>query len=161
MTPPRTCAIKFCDIKMPIHGSRDVQHDDESHHDAPFINQAPHDVSCDIFCHSSHEGREACADDQSLRISGDEQAKIDGRTLGGRSHWEHTERLSLWSPVPPFPSLAAVCVSARGPSFPSNPTTHLSVVMPWRTGRSHALLDLSQRIGRRIEQPPPRGSTRL
>jgi hypothetical protein len=67
-------------------------------------------------------------DDQSLRISGGEKAKIVGGTLGSRSDREHAERLSFWSPVPPFPSLAAVCVSARGPSFPSNPSTHFSVV---------------------------------
>jgi hypothetical protein len=56
MTPPRTCAIESCDIMMPIHGSRDVQHDDASHHDAPFINHACRDASYDVFYDSSREG---------------------------------------------------------------------------------------------------------
>jgi hypothetical protein len=56
MTLARACAIKSCDFVMPIRGSRDVQHDDESHHDAPFVNQARHGASCDVFYESCHEG---------------------------------------------------------------------------------------------------------
>jgi hypothetical protein len=127
VTSPRTCVSELCDIVMPIHGSRDVLHDDDPRNAALFINQTLHDVSCGTFYESGREGSDACVVDQSLRSPEIEETTTVGKTLGSRRE-EYTARLSFWSSIPPFPFSAAVCVSARRPSLPSHHANHLSVV---------------------------------
>jgi hypothetical protein len=112
-TSPRARVIESRDIMTPTHGSHDVQHDDDPHNAAPFMNQTPHDVSRGTLYESGHEGSDARMDDQSLHNSELEETKTIRKTLGSRRDRKHTERLSFWSSIPQFPFPATVCIRSK------------------------------------------------